>query len=187
MVACKNAIPAWDFVARGLEINVEPRRPLLEPIIIHVVMCVGCLFFQLRIASKLGTSKLETLFNLRIARGGMKRVLRKALSNAYDLEEQVKGNDRQRNPSVARKKKKTARSSARHNDASTCIDRTRIYARTRTILAYSSLSIHPLPGHLHISYLSTVLPTAPDDKSDIATRDNFGALLPEKSNHIACQ
>lgn len=36
----------------------------------------------------------------------MKRVLRKALSNAYDLEEQVKGNDRQRNPSVARKKKR---------------------------------------------------------------------------------
>ncbi|KYN20835.1 hypothetical protein ALC57_06741 [Trachymyrmex cornetzi] len=45
------------------------------------------------------------------------------------------------------------------------------------------LSIHYLAIYIYSIYRHA--PAVADDKSDIATRDNFGALLPEKSNHIA--
>ncbi|EGI57850.1 hypothetical protein G5I_14037 [Acromyrmex echinatior] len=45
------------------------------------------------------------------------------------------------------------------------------------------LSIHYLAIYIYPIYRHA--PAVANDKSDIATRDNFGALLPEKSNHIA--
>ncbi|KYM78496.1 hypothetical protein ALC53_11151 [Atta colombica] len=64
------------------------------------------------------------------------------------------------------------------------------------LIAASTRECERYPGlvliHLSIPYLVIYIypiyrhaPAVADDKSDIATRDNFGALLPEKSNHIA--
>lgn len=45
------------------------------------------------------------------------------------------------------------------------------------------LSIHCLTIYIYSIYRHA--PAVADDKSDITTRDNFSALLSEKSNHIA--
>ncbi|KYN34300.1 hypothetical protein ALC56_11407 [Trachymyrmex septentrionalis] len=57
---------------------------------------------------------------------------------------------------------------------------------TRECERYSSLVLIHLSIHYLAIYIYPIYRhAAADDKSDIATRDNFGALLPEKSNHIA--
>ena len=74
--------------------------------------------------------------------------------------------------------------SARRNDVFMRIDRwsTRECERyPGLVLIY--LSIHYLAIYIYPIYRHA--PAVADDKSDIATRDNFDALLPEKSNHIA--
>lgn len=102
------------------------------------------------------------------------RVLRKALSYSYDLEEQVekkRGKKRLRDPPrdvMTPTRVLIARGSTRECE-----------------LSWPYPSIRYLAIYIYPIYRRA--PAAPDDKSDIATRDNFGALLPEKSNHIACR